>query len=156
MKDYLVKLEKNLMVGGGRWIADFNESFWEYSLGDLVFDMFVRASVRPKGFAPSQWQAWLTIPDYQVACFAYSKDPQLKYLYAVLTTISAFLRESELAWAWLVMCHEGPFSRKARAMVEHNVNTEIGLALVDVSSQEIITASSYLARRMGRLLACFN
>lgn len=29
MKDYLVKLEKNLMVGGGRWIADFNESFWE-------------------------------------------------------------------------------------------------------------------------------
>lgn len=144
------------MVGGGRWVADFNESFWEYSLGDLVFDMFVRASVRPKGFALSQWQAWLTIPNYQVACFAYSKDPQLKYLYGVLTTISAFLRESEFAWAWLVICHEGPFSRKARAMVEHNANTEIGLGLVDVSSQEIVTASSYLARRMGTLLACFN
>lgn len=121
-----------------------------------MFDMFVRASVRPKGFALSQWQAWLTIPNYQVACFAYSKDPQLKHLYGVLTSISAFLRESEFAWARLVNCYEGPFSRKARAMVEHNSNSEIGLALVDVSSQETTTAWPYLARSMRRLLACFN
>ncbi len=99
VKDCLVKLEKNLVVDGGRWVADFIESFWEYSLGDLAFDLFIRAFVRSKGIALFRSQAWLTIPNYQVACFAYSKDPQLKYLYAVLTTISTFVRESAFAWA---------------------------------------------------------
>lgn len=55
--------------------------------------------MRSKGIALFRSQAWLTIPNYQVACFAYSKDPQLKYLYAVLTTISTFVRESAFAWA---------------------------------------------------------
>lgn len=36
VKGCLVKLEKNLVVDGGRWVADFIESFWEYSLGDLA------------------------------------------------------------------------------------------------------------------------
>jgi len=119
VKDYLVKLEDNLMLGSGRWVADFNESFWQYPMGDLVFDMVITAKVRPKGFFLSKVAAWLIIPNYHVACFAYSKDPELKRLHEILTTISKFLREEELAWAWLVIPHEGSFSRKARAVVEN-------------------------------------
>lgn len=74
-------------------VADFGESFWYYPLGDVVLDMFVRAKVRAKGFALSRWQAWLTIPDHCVAWFAYSKDPELKHLYEILTTVSKFLEE---------------------------------------------------------------
>jgi hypothetical protein len=156
VKDYLLKLEDNLMVGGGRWVADFNESFWEYPMGDLIFDMFITAKVRPKGLFLSRVAAWLTTPNYYVACFAYSKDPELKRLHEVLTTISKFLKEEEFAWAWLVVPHEGSFSRKARAMVEHNDSREIGIALVDLSSLEIISARSYWARRMIRFIKCFK
>jgi len=156
VRDYLVKLERSLMVGAGRWVADFNESFWEYRLGDLVFDMFVTATARPKGFALSSWQAWLTIPNYRVACFAHSKDPELKHLYEMLTTISRFLKEEEFAWAWLIVPQEGFFSRKARAMVENNDRREIGIALVDLASQDIITARSHWGQRMTRFVRCFN
>jgi len=156
VKDYLLKLEDNLMLGGGRWVADFNESFWEYPMGDLVFDMFITAKVRTKGFFLSRVAAWLTTPNYYVACFAYSKDPELKRLHEILTTISKFLKEQEFAWAWLVIPHEGSFSRKARAMVESNDSRQVGIALVDLSSQEIINASSHWGSRMARFIKCFK
>ncbi|TKJ30182.1 MAG: hypothetical protein CEE40_05920 [Chloroflexi bacterium B3_Chlor] len=156
VKDYLLKLEDNLMLGGGKWVADFNESFWDYPMGDLVFDMFVTATVRAKGFFLSRVAAWLTTPNYYVACFAYSKDPELKRFHEVLTTISKFLKEEEFAWAWLVIPHEGSFSRKARAMVEHSDSKEIGIALVDLDSLEMINAASYWSRRMTRFIKCFK
>jgi hypothetical protein len=156
VKDYLVKLEDNLMVGGGRWVADFNESFWEYPMGDLVFDVFITATVRPKGFFLSRVAAWLTTPNYYVACFAYSKDPGLKRLHEILGTISEFLKKEEFAWAWLVLPNEGAFSRKARAMVESTGINEVGIALVDLNSQEIITGASYWSRRMTRFIKCFK
>ena len=156
VKDYLLRLEDNLMLGGGKWVADFNESFWEYPLGDLVFDMFITATVRHKGFFLSKFVGWLTTPNYHVACFAYSKDPELKRLHEILTTISRLLKKEDLAWAWLVIPHEGSFSRKVKAMVERNDNREIGIALVDLSSQEIINAQSYWARRMTRFIKCFK
>jgi hypothetical protein len=156
VKDYLVKLEDNLIVGSGKWVADFNESFWEYSMGDLVFDMFITAKVRPKGFFLSKVAAWLTTPNYYVACFAYSKDPGLKRLHEILTTISRFLKEEEFAWAWLVIPHEGEFSRKARMMVEHTDVREIGIALVDLNSQEIVNSASYWSQRMPRFIKCFS
>jgi hypothetical protein len=156
VKDYLVKLEDNLMLGGGRWVADFNESFWEYPMGDLVFDMFITATVRHKGFLLSKFVGWLTTPNYHVACFAYSKDPELKRLHEILTTISRLLKKEDLAWAWLVIPHEGSFSRKAKAMIETNDSREIGIALVDLDSQEIIPARSYWSRRMTRFIKCFK
>lgn len=156
VKDYLIKLEDNLMVGSGRWVADFNESFWEYPMGDLVFDMFITATTRAKGFFLSKVAAWLTTPNYYVACFAYSKDPELKRLHEVLTTISRFLKEEEFAWAWLVIPHEGEFSRKARAMVESTDTREIGIALVDLNSQEIIKGASFWSAKMPRFIKCFK
>ena len=156
VKDYLLRLEDNLMLGGGKWVADFNESFWEYPLGDLVFDMFITATVRHKGFFLSKFVGWLTTPNYHVACFAYSKDPELKRLHEILTTISRLLKKEDLAWAWLVIPHEGSFSRKAKAMVERNDNREIGIALVDLSSQEIVNARSHWGQRMSRFIKCFK
>jgi hypothetical protein len=156
VRDYLLKLEDNLMLGGGRWIADFNESSWEYPLGSLVFDLCITATVRPKGFFLSRVAAWLTTPNYYVACFAYSKDPELKRLHEVLTAISKFLKEEDFAWAWLVIPHEGAFSRKARAMVERNDSHEIGVALVDLSAEEVISAGSHWGQRMVKFVRCFK
>jgi hypothetical protein len=156
VKDYLLKLEKNLMLGGGRWVADFNESFWEYNLDDVVFDMAITATVRPKGFFLSRVAAWLTTPNYYVVCFVYSADPGLKRLHEVLLAISRFLKQQEFAWAWLVVPQEGPFTRKAMSMVQSTSIREIGIALVDLSSQEIVTSESYWGRRMSRFVGCFK
>jgi hypothetical protein len=154
--DYLLRLEENLMVGSGRWVADFNESFWHYPLGDFVFDMYVTAKVRPKGFFLSKAAAWLTTPNYYVACFAYAEDPELKRLHELLSTISQFLQREEFAWAWLIIPHEAPVSGRARAMVERNDYREIGIALVDVNAQEIVSSASHWGQKMTRFIRCFE
>ncbi len=156
VKEYMLKLEENLMLGGGRWVADFNESFWGYNLDDVVFDMAITATVRPKGFFLSRVAAWLTTPNYHVVCFVYATDPGLKRLHEVLSAITSFLKQQEFAWAWLVVPQEGAFSRKAKSMVQSTSIREIGIALVDLSSQEIVTSESHLGRRMPRLVGCFK
>jgi len=156
VNDYLVRLENNLMLGSGRWVADFTESFWEYPMGDVVFDMFVTATMRPKGFFLSRVAAWLTTPNYYVACFAYSQDPELKHLHQVLNTISTFLKQQEFAWAWLVVPHEGAFSRKAESMVQSTGLREIGIALVDLSSQEVVNSESHVGRGLVKIVRCFK
>jgi hypothetical protein len=156
VNDYLVRLENNLMLGSGRWVADFTESFWKYPMGDVVFDMFVTATMRPKGFFLSRVAAWLTTPNYYVACFAYSQDPELKHLHQVLNTISTFLKQQEFAWAWLVVPHEGPFSRKAESMVQSTALREIGIALVDLSSEEVVNSESHVGRGLVKVVRCFK
>ena len=101
VREYLLKLERNLMVGSGRWVADFTESFWDYPLGDIVFDMAVTATVRPKGFFLSRVAAWLTTPNYYVACFVYSGDPGLKSLNEVLRgSLASSKRRSSPGPGW--------------------------------------------------------
>jgi len=156
VRDYLLRLERNLMVGSGRWVADFNESFWEYPLDGIVFDMFVTATVRPKGFFLSRVAAWLTTPNYYVACFAYSGDPTLRTLNEVLRRISNYLEKEDFAWAWLVIPQDEPFSRKAESMVRSTKIREIGIALVDLSSHEIVTSESHWGRHLPRFIGCFE
>lgn len=156
LREYVLKLERNLMLGSGRWIADFNESFWGYTLGKVEFDMLLIGGMRAKGFALSRLVSWLTMPDYRVACFVHAGDAELKELHTLLQEVSNFTAEQDIEWSWLVIPREGPFTRRARAMVERNDRRELGIALVDLAAQEITTSSSYVGRRMPRFIRCFR
>lgn len=155
-REYLLKLERNLMVGSGRWVADFVESFWDYPIGDVTFSLLVRGGMRARGFAVSKVVALLTTPDYQVACFAYSGDPELKRLSNVQRAVHSYMQNQKLEWAWLVIPHEGECSAKARARVEEEDRRELGIALVDLTTQEIVASRSYVGRRMSRFIKCFK
>lgn len=91
-----------------------------------------------------------------MACFAYSDDPELKRLPPSLKAIAEYREKEEMPWAWLVIVNEEPFSRRAKALVEKNDTKEIGIALVDLVSQEITASKSYIGRRMGRIAKRFK
>ena len=144
------------MTGGGRWVADFTESFWGLPVADTAFDMVILGNTRPRGFLLSRFFSWVALPNYPVACFAYSDDPELKRLPPSLKAIAEYREKEEMPWAWLVIVNEGPFSRRAKALVEKDDTKEIGIALVDLASQEITTSNSYIGRRMGRIAKRFK
>jgi hypothetical protein len=155
-REYLLKLEYNLMLGGGRWVADFIESFWDYPVGDVTFGLFIRGGMRPKGFALSKLAAAITMPNYRVACFGYAGDSELRRLSTILNAMRRYMKEQETQWSWLVIPGESTFSPQTRATVEKNDTRELGIALVDLSAQEVITNRSYVGRRMGRFVRCFK
>ena len=156
VRDYLLKLENNLMLGSGRWIADFNESFWEYKVNNLTFNFFLWGGMRPKGFALSRIAATIMLPNYKAACFAYTGGPDIKQLTNMVTAIHQVADEKKIDWSWLVITHEGAFSSQAKAKVEKDDTHELGIALVDVKNQVIVTSHSYVGRRMERFIKVFK
>lgn len=156
LAQYLDKLESNLMLGGGRWIADFNEAFRDYTLDDFTFDLLLVGSMRNRGFFLSRFISWITVPNYWAACFVYSKDPDLQNLPRLLQTVSKYMTKNEYTWSWLVFPREGPFSRKARSVVETHNLREIGIALVDLEAREVVASKSRVARWMPSFIKTFR
>lgn len=144
------------MAGSGRWVADFVESFWDHPAGDMTFDMLVRGGMRAKGFVVSKIVATLTTPNYQVACCVHSNDSELKGLSRVVHAVRNYMAEQELEWAWLVIPRQAGISARARSRVERNDERDLGIALVDLASQEIVASRSYVGRRMSRFITCFR
>jgi hypothetical protein len=149
-------LENNLMVGSGQWIADFNESFWDYQINNLTFDFFLWGGMRPKGFALSRLAAILVLPNYKAACFAYAGGPEIKQLSAIETAINQVAEAKNIDWSWVVIAHEGAFSSQAISKVEKDDTRKLGIALVDVKNQAIVTSHSYVGRRMERFIRVFK
>jgi hypothetical protein len=71
-------------------------------------------------------------------------------------SIKRFMEEREMTWSWLVLTDESAFSRKAKAGVQKNNSHEIGIALVNLTTQEVITNDSVVGRRMVRFVRAFK
>ena len=154
--EYLLRLEKNMLMGSARWVADFTESFRHYPIEGTVWDMVVRGHMRGKGLFLSRLFAYLSLPNYQVACFAYTPELGDSDLRGLVKRIQGYMKDEELDWCWLVLPQEGPFSSRLRAALEKIDYREIGIALVDISSREILTNPSYVGQRLRDYVKCFR
>ena len=156
IEEYLLRLEKNLMVGSARWVADFRESFRGYQVEGARFDMMVRGGMKAKGFLLSRLFSFLVMPNYQVACFVYSQDLEANALRNLVKGLLEHIKEIGVDWAWLVIPKEGGFPHNIQRLVESIDYRELGIALVDVTSQEIVNSSSYVGKRMRDHVKCFR
>ncbi|MGQ9585646.1 MAG: hypothetical protein ACUVXG_09630 [Anaerolineae bacterium] len=153
---YVFRLERNLMTGSARWVADFTESFRNYQVQDVLFDMVVTGGMRVRsGLFFSRLFSFLALPNYQTACFVYCARVEPGILRKLLRAIQSHMETHALRWTWLVLPREGPFPDKVQRMVEKLDSPEIGVALVDVASGEVLTSRSYLGQRMKAHVRCF-
>ncbi len=154
--EYLLKLERNLMTGSARWICDFTESFRDHTVDGVRFDMLLRAKTRVKGFFLSNIMSFFILPNYKAVCFVCTSDQAKRGLRSLLTVASRYMESEELNWCWLVIVGHGSFPSKLRKAVVRNDVREFGVALVDLDSQEILTNSSFMGKRMTRHIRCFK
>ena len=88
-KLYAEKLERNLMMGSGRWVADFREGFINYPIGDVTFDLMVRGGTRSyQGFFLSRAYTFLVTPNYFVSCFLRYGDLDGSDYHSVIRAVS--------------------------------------------------------------------
>lgn len=145
---YLLELEQNLMTGSARWIADFTESFRDFPISGERFDMVVKGNTRPKRGLLSKLFAYLSLPDYSVGSFVYSKKADRSKLDELIRLVLEHMRENNVAWSWLVVLRHGSFSQEMKDLLREKEVNEIGIALVDTSSGQIATSPSYVGRSM--------
>jgi hypothetical protein len=155
-REYMLKLELELMSGGGRWVADFTESFWDYDVDGVTFDMFIHGGMRPQGYALSRLVAKFAMPDYLAGCFVRQLKPDGAGLTKTIKCVRRHIEDREMRWAWLVLPAEVPFEARVAKRVQANDLREVGIALVNVTEGTVVANQSYPGRRMSRFIGCFK
>mgnify|MGYP001070807892 CR=1 FL=1 len=154
---YLTNLEKELMLGKGRWVADFNESFRHYPIADVTFDMVVTGKMRSKGFLLSRLVNFLLMPNYFAACLVYGSELDSARARKLLKIASDYAEREELRWVWLVLAQSGDFPRKIRSLLDSLAHSQnLGVALVNLEAEEVTCSESYLGRKMRGYVGCFR
>lgn len=151
----MTEIEKSLMIGRGRWIADFTESFRDFRINDVIFNAFVRGNTRMKGFLLSRMFSATINPNYSVACFMIStetvRDFDRKFLGGLLQAVRVCIKENEMRWAWLIIL-SAKSTDALKKLVESLKDQFIGVVLIDVNSRSIVHSDSYIGKQAKRFI----
>jgi hypothetical protein len=154
-EDKIVSIEKSLMVGRGRWIADFTESFRNFNVNDITFDVFLRGNTRMKGFLLSRVFSATVNPNYSVGCYMVSSDSfrdlDKKSFGKLLQAVRSSIKENEMKWAWLFILSE-KVTDAQKKLVESIKDQFVGVALIDATSKNIVHSDSYIAKQAKRFI----
>ena len=153
--EVLGRIEKVMMKGRGRWVANFDESFREYSVGDVTFDFFISGNTREKGFLVSRFFSFFLNPNYEVGFFAVSagleNEPNSRRLRKWILAVKSCMRKAEMKWAWLVLVGS-TISDSFAKQVQEAVDQAVGIAYVDVDRRQVVCSENYLGRQLKRYL----
>lgn len=153
LEDAVTRLERQMMKESGRWVADFNESFRSYRVGDVTFDLFISGSTRVKGFILSRVFSFFLNPNYDVGFFAISagpdNEPNPRRLRKWILAVKSHMEKSEMKWAWLTLVGEG-LNDSIKKCVQEATDSKVGVAYADISSRQVISADTYLGRQLRK------
>lgn len=162
VEDYLLAIEQNLMLGRGRWVADFTEAFRDFPVGEHTFDLFVRGGTRPKGFLLSRLFAYFSMPNYNVGLFAKhvpGDEASLKHEADLMGLVDAVMERAartNTRWSWLVLVSPGSFPDEVVSVVDGFDRPELGISLVDLADRDIDTSANALGRKALSLVRIFK
>lgn len=151
--DAIMRIEKQMMTGRARWIADFNESFLNHRVDDVTFDLFIAGNTRSKGFILSRLFSFLLNPNYEVGFFAISlsqeSEPNDRRLRKWILAVKSCMQKYEMKWAWLMLLGESP-SDSVKKCIKEAQDRVVGVAYADMSSGQMTCAETFLGRQLKK------
>jgi hypothetical protein len=148
-----LKFEKELMSGKARWLANFNESFENYQVNDVTFDIFIHGNTRVKGFLLSRFFSYILNPNYEVGCFMYSSESRLNKSVArkVLHTTKGSMDANEMKWCWLIMIAD-EIDIQAKEYVEAVSDQGLAVLAVETNTGMITNSKNFLGRQARKFV----
>lgn len=158
MKDFLCELERELMIGGGRWIAEFNESERNYKLENLTFDICLKGDTKIRGPGLfSRAISALLLPRYLVACYVLTRDTiSLNFLKSCVSLVKKCAKKDNVKWSWIVFVLKNDPSEEIVKFAENYNDEEVGLLLYDLTSKLLINSKNKLGERMRACLKIWS
>jgi hypothetical protein len=153
---YLLKLEQNLMLGRGRWVAEFNESFRNFPVGGHTFDLYVRGGTRPRGLLLSRLFAYFSLPSYNVAFFARHVPEHDVNLGDLCKAVEDRAAQNNVRWTWLALIRSASFPEELVEKVDGFGKPELAISLVNLADRDIDTSPNVLGRKALSLLRIFK
>ncbi len=149
-------LERGLIGGRARWIADLNEFFRNHRIRETTFDLYARGRTRNKGFLISRFFAWTVLPDYNVTLLSINASRlgslTSDKLRALMEDALYLVKEHELQWVWLVIVLGQEIPAWAVSFVSRYDRKELGLALASTSSGQVVVSNNQIGQSIGKQL----
>jgi len=148
-------LERGLIKGGARWVADLNEFFRDHRISDTVFDLYARGRTRNSGFLISRFFAWTVLPNYSVALFCVDEansDLGMEKLRNRIDLVTKVSKNEDLQWAWLILFSGKNIQPSVVSFVSRYDKRELGLAVASIASKQIVLSSNQVGRSIEKYL----
>jgi len=150
-------LERGLIAGRAKWVADLSEFFKNWRIRETTFDLYARGGTRNRGFLMSRFFAWSALPDYNVALFCICSDsvhPSLtsERLRKAIDDVIYHLQQAELKWAWLIVFVNSPVPAWAVSLVSRYDRQELGLSLASTTTGQVVVSANQIGRSIRKQL----
>jgi len=148
-------LERGLIKGGARWIADLTEFFRDYRIGDTVFDLYSRGRTRNSGFLISRFFAWTVLPNYSVALFCVDEansDLGMERLRNRMDLVTNVSKDKDLQWAWLILFSDKNIQPSVVSFVSRYEKRELGVSVASTASKQIVLSNNQIGRSIEKYL----
>jgi len=147
------KLEKELMKGKARWLANFNESFENYRVNDVTFDIFIHGNTRVKGFLLSRFFSYIANPAYEVGCYLYASERRLNrsILRKIVPTTKSSMDANEMKWCWLIMIAD-QIDNEVKDLIEKISDRGLAAIAVETHTGMITNSKNFLGRQARKFV----
>jgi len=149
----VLKFERELMRGKARWLANFIESFEDFQVNDVTFDIFIRGNTRVKGFLLSRFFSYVLNPNYEVGCYMYASERRLNRSIArkILVTAKGSMEANEMRWIWLIMIAD-QIDSEAKDYVEKVSDQGLAVVAVETDTGLITNSKNFLGRQARKFV----
>jgi hypothetical protein len=149
-------LERDLIGGRARWIADLTEFFRNHRIRDTTFDLYARGRTRNRGLFISRFFAWTALPDYGVSllCMDVSRIGGInsERLRKAIDDALFLVKEDDLKWIWLVILFPRELPGWAVSFAERYDRKELGIGIASLLSGQVVVSNNQVGRSIGKQL----
>ena len=149
------RLERGLLHGGSRWIADLTEFFRDYQVDDTTFALYAKGKTRSSGFLLSRFAAWTILPNYQVGLFCVNEGDRMLSTERLRKWMDLVNKTSEhqgYHWAWLIILSDRNVAPGVQSFVSRYDKKELGIGVGSTSSGQIVLSNNQIGKSIGKQL----
>jgi hypothetical protein len=142
-------LEKKLIRGGARWVADLSEFFRDYRVEDATFDLYAKGKTRTSGFILSRFVAWTVLPNYLVGFFAEDVTGDLLTVDRIrkrIDTVGRLSEKENYHWSWLIFFSDREIPASVFSFVTRYDKKEVGLGVASSSSGQVVVSNNQVGK----------
>jgi len=150
-------LERGLIGGRARWVADLREFFRNFRIRETSFDLYARGGTRNRGFLMSRFFAWSALPNYNVALLCVCPESGRQSLTSeklrkVIDDTLYHVRQEELKWAWLIVLLDSAIPAWAMSLVSRYDRQELGLSLASTITGQVVVSANQIGQSIRKQL----
>jgi hypothetical protein len=148
-------LERGLIRGAAKWMADLTEFFRDYRIGETTFALYAKGRTRNSGFLISRFFAWTVLPNYSVALFCADeaeKTLALDTLRNRIDLVTRIAKSDELQWSWLIIFSKKNLHPTVVSFVSRFDKRELGLALASTTSNQVVLSNNQIGKSIEKHL----